>query len=422
MAEPIIKCPQCGTEIPLTETLSSQIKESLRREYESKAKAREKELADREKNLQEEIVKLEALKKDINAQVEARLKVEKNKILAEAKKETESKLGLEMKDLQAQLMEKDGQLGAAQTAELEFRKQIRDLEAQKKSMEIEIARRLDKEREKIKESALEMFSEEHRLKDLEKDKKMGDMLKTIEELKRKAEQGSMQIQGEVLELDLEGSLKAQFPSDDIQPVPKGMRGADIIQKVHSRIGQYCGTIIWETKRTKRWSDEWLTKLKEDQREAKADISVIATEALPEGIKLFKQVDGVWVTDFSLAACLAEVLRAGLMQVSLAKVSAVGKNEKMEALYQYLSGPEFMHRVEAVVEVFVAMRDDLEKEKRAATKQWAKREKQIERVVFSTAGMYGDMQGIIGASLPDLKLLEAGGEDGETAEEKEGPVY
>lgn len=407
MPEPTIKCPQCGAEIPLTETLSSQIKESLRREYETKAKVREKELASREKNLQEEMAKLETIKKDVNAQVEARLKVEKGKILAEAKKEAESKLGLEMKDLQAQLTEKDGQLGIAQRAELEFRKQIRELEAQKKNVELEIIRRLDGEREKIKESALEMFSEEHRLKDLEKDKKMGDMLKTIEELKRKAQQGSMQTQGEVLELDLEGALRAQFPSDDIQPVPKGMRGADIIQKVHSRTGQYCGTIIWETKRTKRWSDEWLSKLKEDQREAKADIAVIATEALPEGIKLFRQVDGVWVTDFNLAPCLAEVLRAGLMQVSLAKVSEIGKNEKMEALYQYLSGPEFRQRVEAVVEVFVAMRDDLEKEKRATTKQWAKREKQIERVVFSTAGMYGDMQGIIGASLPDIKLLEAG---------------
>ncbi len=203
-----------------------------------------------------------------------------------------------------------------------------------------------------------MFSDEHRLKDLEKDKKISDMLKTIEELKRKGEQGSMQTQGEVLELDLEGLLKTQFPSDDIQPVPKGMRGADIIQKVHSRTGQYCGTIIWETKRTKRWSDEWLTKLKEDQREAKADIAVIATEALLEGVKLFRQVDGVWVTDFGLAGCLAEVLRAGLMQVAMAKVSAVGKNEKMEALCQYLSGPEFRQRVEAVVEVFVAMRDDI----------------------------------------------------------------
>ena len=250
-----------------------------------------------------------------------------------------------------------------------------------------------------------MFSEEHRLKDMEKEKKISDMLKTIEELKRKGEQGSMQTQGEVLELDLEALLRSRFPTDEIEPVPKGIRGADILQRVHNRSGQLCGTIIWESKRTKAWSDGWIAKLKDDQREVKAEIAVIVSETLPSGVKAFTQMEGVWVADFTLAASLAEVLRSGLTQLALAKLSAVGRGEKMDVIYNYLSGPHFRQRVEGIVEAFKSMKEDLDQEKRAITRTWAKREKQIERVINNTAGMYGDIQGIIGASLPEIKILE-----------------
>ncbi|MEW6616793.1 MAG: DUF2130 domain-containing protein [Thermodesulfobacteriota bacterium] len=229
--------------------------------------------------------------------------------------------------------------------------------------------------------------------------------------RRKAEQGSMQTQGEVLELDLEAHLKICFPVDEIEPVPKGMRGADILQKVYSRSGQHCGAIIWETKHTKAWSDGWLSKLKDDQRDVKAEIAVIVTEALPKGINSFAQLEGVWVTNFMLASSLAEVLREGLIELSQAKLSAIGKNEKVEAIYNYLSGPEFKQKVEAIVEAFKSMKEDLDQEKRAMTRIWAKREKQIERVIMNTAGMYGDMQGIIGATLPQIKILEIGAGDG-----------
>jgi hypothetical protein len=223
----------------------------------------------------------------------------------------------------------------------------------------------------------------------------------------------MQSQGEVLELDLEAMLRARFQTDIIEPVAKGVRGADIIQRVYTRTGQLCGSIAWESKRTKAWNDEWVVKLKDDQREMKADLAVIVTEVLPKGITAFGQVDGVWVTAVPLAGCVADTLRENLTQVSLARLSAVGKNEKMEAIYGYLSGPEFRQRVEGIVEAFRAMREDLESEKRAMMRIWAKREKQIERVTTNTTGMYGDMQGIIGSTLPEIKLLElAPGDDGE----------
>ena len=234
---------------------------------------------------------------------------------------------------------------------------------------------------------------------------MEDMRKTIDDLKRKAEQGSMQTQGEVLELDLEASLKARFPYDNIEPVSKGMRGADVIQKVLNPAGQDCGSIVWETKRTKAWSDGWIEKLKSDQREVNAEIAVIVTEALPKGMQQFGQMEGVWITSPVLSGSIAAVLRESLIKINLAILSSVNKGEKMEILYDYFSGSQFRQKIEAVVEAFSTMKNDLDKEKRAITKSWSKREKQIEKVILNTAGLYGDMQGIIGASLPEISMLD-----------------
>jgi hypothetical protein len=184
-----------------------------------------------------------------------------------------------------------------------------------------------------------------------------------------------------------------------------MKGADVIQRVCSPNGQVCGTIIWESKRTKTWSDVWIDKLKEDQREARADIAVIISTVLPKGASSIIQLNGVWVTDYTLAVGLALALRSGLMQIASAKYSLVGKNEKMEMLYEYLAGPEFRQQIEGIVEAFVTMKKDLDSERRSMEKIWAKREKQIERVVKNTSRMYGSLQGIIGSTLPELKSLE-----------------
>jgi hypothetical protein len=340
----------------------------------------------------------------------------------ESNQKAKESVALELKDLNEQLKEKENKLQESQKAELEFRKQRRELEEKQKSIELEMARKLDEEREKIREETVKSVSEQQRLKDLEKDKKISDMLRQIEELKRKAEQGSQQMQGEVLELELEEILITNFPLDQIEPVAKGKKGADILQKVHNQHGQFCGSIIWESKRTKLWNDLWIEKLKDDQREAKAEIAVLVTTALPKGVNHFALINGVWVTSYSLAVCLAVSLRMNLIQVANAKMSAVGKYEKMEVLYGYLSGPEFGQRVEAIANAFVSLKNDLDQEKRAMNKIWAKREKQIDRVINNISGMYGDMQGIIGASLPQIKSLElkaliTNGESGSN-EEKE----
>jgi len=412
MAEQTIKCPSCGADIPLTEALSGQIEESLRAKYELKAKQRELEIKKREDELRKRSSELEESKKSVDETVARKLAAERLRFEEEARKRALEQFDTELRDLREEKASRDRLLDESRKKELEHLRRIRQIEDEKKAAELEAARKLDAEREKIRQATIEMFSEEHRLRDLEKDKKMADMMKTIEELKRKGEQSSQQAQGEVLELDLEAMLRARYPMDSIEPVAKGVRGADIIQRVHGRAGQPCGSIAWESKRTKAWNDDWVVKLKDDQREMKAEIAVIVTEALPKGITAFGQVDGVWVTTVQLAGCVADTLRENLKQVSLARLSAVGKNEKMEAIYDYLSGAEFRQRVEGIVEAFRAMKEDLEAEKRAMMRIWAKREKLIERVTTNTTGMYGDMQGII-STLPEIKMLELGaGDDGE----------
>jgi hypothetical protein len=200
-------------------------------------------------------------------------------------------------------------------------------------------------------------------------------------------------------------LGRKFPSDQFLPVPKGVNGADIIQKVVDKYGQICGTIVWETKRAKNWVDGWVPKLKDDQRNQKAEIAVLVTMMLPKEIKNFSVKDGVWVSDFGSVIGLATALRSGLINVSAVKQASVGKNEKMEFLYNYLSGIEFKQKIEAIVESFTAMKSDLEREKRAMTKIWETRDKQISRVVDNTVKMYGDLTGLMGKALPKIDLLE-----------------
>ncbi|MBI2413636.1 MAG: DUF2130 domain-containing protein [Deltaproteobacteria bacterium] len=407
MPDQTIKCPYCSRDIPLTETLSSQIKEGVRKEFEDKARARELELKKREDALAGKSREVDEAKRSLEESLAKRLAVEKAKLVDAAQKKAKEELLVELKNLKDENDEKAKLLAEARGKELELRKQARELEEAKKTVELDVARKIDAEREKIRQATLEMFSEEHRLRDFEKDKQMADMRRTIDELKRKSEQGSQQAQGEALELDLESLLRSKFPADAVEPVPKGMRGADILQKVYTRAGVYCGSIAWESKRTKAWNDEWIAKLKEDQIEVKAEVAVIVTETLPKSVSSFSQIDGVWVTAIPLAGGLAEALRVALIQVAHSRLSAVGKNEKMESIYNYLTGTEFRQKVEAIVEAFKAMKEDLEAEKRLMNKNWAKREKQIEKVTMNTLRMYGDVQGISGKSLPELKSLEPG---------------
>lgn len=422
MAEQTIICPYCKKEIPLTQAITQKIEADLRNKMEEDFNKRDSELSARENTLatREQVVEKTAkeVNKKIDDEVAIKLALERDSILKEAKKKAETEASLQIKALQENLESKDKKLQEAQQNELLLRKEKASLEEREKNVDLEVARRIDSERASIYSEASRKADEEHQLKDKDKDKKIEDLIKQLDEAKRKAEQGSQQSQGEVLEIELEQMLKSSFPYDIIEPVPKGIRGADVLQKVNNPMGQCCGSIIWESKRTKGWNDGWIDKLKDDQREVKADIAVLMSITLPKEINGFSHTKGVWVTSFPLAMALAVALRTNLMEVTCAKQAAVGKAEKMETIYSYLSGTEFRQKVEAIVEAFVAMNTDLAKEKASMQKLWAKREQQIKKVIMNTARMYGDIQGIIGASLPEIKSLELKALTDEREETKE----
>jgi len=363
---------------------------------------KQRELQEKEKSFEFDIEKRVAAKE---LEIQKQFATEMKQIESNTKKKAEAAFGLEVRDLKEQIAEKEKKLKESQDVELDLRKRQRLLEEKEQALKLEVARQLDSERQKIIANAHASYDEEHRLKDAEKEKQMADMRKQIDDLKRKAEQGSQQIQGEVLELQIEEMLRQEFPFDNIEPVPKGIKGADAIQVVKTQSGKICGKILWESKRTKNWSDAWIQKAKDDQREAKAHLVVIVSETLPNGVPQFSQINGVWVVSISLALELSKALRFLLLEVAKEKSFQDGKTGKMEILYSYLTGPEFKSRIEAILEGFINLQKDLDSEKRAMEKIWSKRSKQIDKVIKSIGGMHGDLEGIAGSSLPVVKMLE-----------------
>lgn len=331
------------------------------------------------------------------------LDAERQRIRDEATKAATETPSGQLTSLKADIAAKDQRLADAQRQELELRKQRTELEEQKKSFDLEVARKADAVRDEVAKQK----DEEFRFKEAENAKKLADMTRQIDELKRKAEQGSQQSQGEILELDLEAALARAFPFDEIRPVRKGQLGADVLHVVRDERAMNCGTMIWESKRTKNWSDGWIQKLKDDKLAAKAQIAVLVSSALPKDMPTFDCRDGVWVVPPVLAMCVATALRRILIDTAGAKRSVEGRHDKMAAVYDYLAGPEFKGRVTAIVESFTAMKADLESEKKAMLRIWAKREKQIERMMTNTVGLHGELQGIIGSSLLALDALELG---------------
>lgn len=351
---------------------------------------------------------LEAEKREFDLKLSRTLDAEREKVRsavrAEEAKKAADAADVELKAAREALAERDQKLAIAQQSELEVRKQRESLEAEKREFDLRIARTVDEERSKIRTATQKEDEEQYRLKVAEKDKVIDDMRKQVEELRRKSDQASQQLQGEVQELDLEAILRDRFPQDVIEPVAKGQRGADVLHHVRSSGGAVCGLILWESKRAKKWDDGWLTKARDNQREAKADAIAILTPALPKGVDNFEQVEAVWVTRSACALPLAAALRQTLIESASARRAMEGRHTKMDMMYSYLTGPQFKQRVSALAEVYINMRTDLDTEKRAITTHWKKREKQLERMLGGMVGMYGELQGIVGASLPEVEGL------------------
>ncbi len=369
MSDQTITCPKCSAHIPLSQALTAQLESQY-------AERLEKQLAD-----------------------------EKRKLWALAMQAAEKKQGSALKSLEITLKEKTEKLEAAEKVELELRKKSADIAERERKLELELARKLDAERATLIVKTRQEEAVAFNQKIQEKDTQLESMKKTIEDLRRKSQQGSMQVQGDAQERSLKELLTEKFPLDLISDVPTGVNGADLIQVVNGKIGSPVGTVVWESKNTKAFSDAWLAKLKQDQGKVRAELAVLVTQVLPPGMQAFGVINGVWVVGIEYVVPVIAALRLQLIEMSKVRQSLSGRDEKMSQLFEYLIGPQFRNRVENMVLAFVSLKQDLETEKRSFQRIWSKREKELEKVMANTVGMYGDLQGIVGGSLPSIPHLE-----------------
>ncbi len=442
MESTLVTCPQCGNKFSVEAALQHDIKEELRKEFETKAEKQSEELRKRLEELESSRKQLEKQKEDqdaiVKVELNTKLKEAENKIRKEASEEMSAKMEL----LEKENKNKAEQLKELRTKEAEFEQKERTFNEKMQSAELEMKKKLLEKEDELRKEAekkanekaelaflekesglkkrqedlsleadrkaaemVEKIRNEESLKHAELQKKLDDQKKLVDEMKRKSEQGSMQLQGEVQELAIEEYLKDAYPVDIIENIKTGARGADVIQTVMSFTGNACGKIYYESKRTKDYQATWLPKFKEDMRARSADIGILVTEILPKGMNRFSQVDGIWICNFSEFKAISLLMRETLMRIHEKAVAQENKGDKMVMLYDYLSSNEFRAHVEAIVEGFTSMRENLEKEKKSMLKSWKEREKQIDKVIENTVGMYGSIKGIAGGAVKEIKQLE-----------------
>lgn len=390
-----IKCEDCGNEIEITDAIRKELEAKVLQETRAKHDAEIKALERKQEELEEQ-------KKNEIEQVKQKItEVAKKDAIDKVRKEYDAKINSTKEESEER--EKQNQELQKQISEL--MKQLRESKNTESKLKIQFEKQLLEEQDKIKQGAKVEVEEEMNLKMAQKDKMLEDLKKQLQEAQRKAQQGSQQLQGEVLELALEDLLKQTFIYDEISDVPKGINGADVIETVKTNFGVTCGTIVWESKNTKAWSKQWVGKLKNDTRKLKGDVSVLVSSVLPEGIQSFGQLEGIWVCDMKSAIPLAFALRERIIAVRNVQEANKGKATKAEVVYNYLISNEFKQRIEVWIEYFKSRKDELEVEKRYFMKKWDKEDKNIMKVLQNTAGMYGDLQGLIGTALPKVQYLE-----------------
>lgn len=365
------KCPHCSKTVEISQALAHELQEKIMSEMEAKHTA-----------------ELQKVK------VETELSI---------KKSLEEKQAIEFEDLKRQLSEQQKKNDEYVQKELELRQERRQIEQEKKDFELKMRRAMDEKEKELAEKIQKDEQEKSRLKEREKDMQIENLKRMLDDAQRKASQASQQIQGEVLELDLEEKLKEQFPTDLIEPVGKGRTGGDIVQTVRNSQGKVAGSILWETKRAE-WRPVWISKLREDTRSVGATAAILVSEVLPKGTDGFGFIEGILVTSYPYMLSLATLIRRGVMQTAAAKAAAESKDGTLELIYQYLQSDAFRHRIEGYVDGIKEMRSDLETERRSMERIWKKREMQISKAELNISHMYGELQGIMGKNLPDIKPL------------------
>lgn len=404
-----IQCPNCGTIIDVNDILKHQLEDSIRKEFQQKANAQSRELELRNEQLERAKAEFEAKKKQENELFAERLEREKKIAEKDITEKLKTKLDEENKDrllsMEKELSEKSEKLRELNKMAGEIAKLQREKLEMKEAIEAEAQKQLNAalllERDKIRKQE----EEKNELKIKEYQKQSDDQKKLIEEMKRRQEQGSMQLQGEVMELAIEEWLANNFPLDSIDEIKKGANGADCIQIVNTREHQNCGCIYYESKRTKSFQPAWIEKFKNDIRTKRANIGVLVTEVMPAGMDRMGMRDGIWICTYEEFKGLSAVLRQSLIQVNQAVQAQENKGDKMFMLYDFLTSNEFRLQIEGIVEGFTQMQGDLDAEKRAMQRIWKQREKQIEKVVHNTLGMYGSIRGIAGNAVQTVRALE-----------------
>ena len=412
MTDPQIVCPHCRTEFKLTDSLAAPMIAAARKQFEVQLAAKEADFGRREAQLRQTQDDLAKARETLDEQVATKVSAGRAAIAeAEAKR---ARLALaddlgqrdrQLADLQQMLAANNAKLAEAQQAQTDMLRKQRELEDAKREVELTVEKKVQENLVAVRDKAKVEAEDAFKSKVTEKEAQLAGMQRQIEELRRKADQGSQQLQGEALEIELESLLRSRFPRDLIEPVAKGEFGGDVVHGVMAANGQRCGTILWESKRTKAWNNAWLGKLRDDQRAAKAEVALIVSSVLPKGVESFDLVDNIWVAEPRFAIPLAVALRQSLIDVAASRQAQEGQQTKTEVMYAYLIGPRFRHRIEAIVEKFTDMQADLNRERATMTRLWAKREEQLRGVLESTAGLYGDLEGIAGRAMQEIESLD-----------------
>lgn len=413
-----IKCPNCGHQFDVENVIAADLEQKYQQQYREKLQSSLQQVEAEKKKLEEEQALFEEKRKKENEIFAQRLQQEKLKISSELQEQLTKSIASDFENklvlLQKSNQDNEEKLKEARRKELEFLQKEQELKNKEAEMEIQLQKKLQEERNNLTEQIRGQEQERNALKETEfqlklkeLEKQLDDQKKLADEMKRKAEQSSMQRQGEVQELLLEEILREQFPFDLIEEVGKGVEGADCIQVVRNTIGIECGRIIYESKRTKGWNNSWVDKLKADMRNRGADVAILVTQTFPKDMERFGEKDGILICSFNEVAGVSHLVRNNIIRIHDVQRSQENKGDKMQMLYDYLTGNEFRGQMEAIVEGFMSLKQSISKERIQMEKLWKEREKQLEKVLLSTSGMYGSVKGIAGASIGDIPLLDGG---------------
>jgi len=400
-----VRCPNCQHEFPIGNALAQEIESEIRGKYLKRFNEDKQKMEAEKAQLAKESEQLKLQAENQEKIIADKLRLARQQLEQEAIKKASGEMQLMMDSLNKELAEKSQKLKESQVKELELMQKEKQVKEREENLKLELEKQLLEKQKEIEERAKKMEAERSDLKIKELEKKLADQVDQLEIMRRKAEQGSMQLQGEVQELALEELLRSTYPFDMVEDVAKGVKGADCIHHVRNHLAQVCGKIIYESKRTKAFSNEWIQKLKADMRAQQADLAILVTETLPKEMDCFGFKEGVWICKFSDIKALSFVLRDSIIKINTAMVSQENKSDKAHLIYSYVTGTEFRQNIEAILEGWLALKDGITRERVQMEKIWKEREKQIDKTLTNTAQFYGSIKGIAGNAVGDIQLLE-----------------